>query len=790
MIDYRLKENRMEVFKDLYWLHTRFGIHPGLVYLYLPEMTKGMTQEQKYWVAFLEGCTQNPNTVWAILKYFPNRPYTEQEVKYFSEFHDYAYDKLDYDTDRIRWKGKLVQQLIKYNELIGESQVDVFERQLYDIDPKKWFTNVFEFVLNKVWGFGRMSAWSYTEFIKISCNLGYQFDKYYMEQHDSSMSMRNGLLLLYGYDNLHIWKELPNNPTSHSKELMAWAEVEVKALEEYLKTQYQDITVTAETLESVLCAFKNMIRGRRYPNIYTDMSYDRIKKAESLWGDKIDFSLFWKVRETSLPLQLLKEYNYGGYIDDPMEKAVNKPKQMYFRNTGNPLFLDLFFPKYNIGKPQLYTAEDYGRKIIEEEVIPYEDDVEDMNLIVGTKEESYVSVEEKTLSDIIIKGNVEPLTTVKTNKLEDYADQWHNIESFTKEEIRAIRKNNTKKQDLVGKTIFNELGFNTSWEDKIYELTPIELKKEDGKSMYFKRDDYFAPLGYGGINGSKLRQALYLGSKQLKDKGWDVVLTGATSISPQLPMTCAIAKYYGFPSMGLSSANNSDMLEISRGFGGKFEKTAVAYNTYVQKKMGEMKQELENEGYKPFMFHYGLSIDIENSSKEDIEEFYGVGANQVKSLIGTNIEDLIIALGSANSATSVMFGLLKYHKELPVKNLYLIGVGPNTYDKLINRLELLSEYSGIALTEVFNFDPLINNPNLINVIHYDPSAKKLWEYTDRIYEKFSDIDMHYTYEGKMLRFIRIFLPQLIKDTSCFWIIGSGLDKKRLEPYYNVVPKAV
>jgi hypothetical protein len=89
MKDYRLKENRMEVFKDFYWMHTKYKIHPGLVYLYLPEMAKAknMTQEQRYWMAFLEGCTQNPNTVWAILNYFPNRPYTPEEVQEFTEFH-------------------------------------------------------------------------------------------------------------------------------------------------------------------------------------------------------------------------------------------------------------------------------------------------------------------------------------------------------------------------------------------------------------------------------------------------------------------------------------------------------------------------------------------------------------------------------------------------------------------------------------------------------------------------------------------------------------------------------
>lgn len=771
MIDYRLKENRMEVFKDFYWMHTKFGIHPGLVYLYLPEMAKAMnlTQEQRYWMAFLEGCTQNPNTVWAIMKFFPNRPYTEEEVSTFEEFHNYVYSKLDYDIDRRHFKGKLVKQLKKYNDLIGPSQVDIFEKKLFDEDPKKWFTNVFEFILNDVWGFGRMSAWSYTEFIKISCNLNYEFDRYYMTEHDSSMSMRNGLLLLYGYDDMHIWKELPNNPKSHSKELMEWAEIEVKALENYLKTQYSDIVVRAEQLESILCAFKNMIRGRRYPNIYNDMSYDRIKKSEDLWGEKVDFSIFWEIRKNNLPKELLKEFDYNGYLNDPLKTGVSKPKQMYFRETGRPLFLDLFFDKYKDVPVSLSinTSSNSSKSKNSNEDIEVCESIQ-LSETMTVDNDGQLKVEE-------------PLVSVQ----KEYANNWDNIKEFTKEETRNIRKNSFRKQELKGETIFPVLGFDTDWASKIYDLTPIELKVEDGKSMYFKRDDYFAPLGYGGINGSKLRQALYLGEKQIKNKGWDVVLTGATSISPQLPMTCALAKYYELPSMGLSSAKTSDMLEISRGFGGKFEKTKIAYNTYVQKKMSEMKADIEEKGYKPFMYHYGLTIDMENSSKEDIKEFYGVGANQVRSLIGTQIEDLIIALGSSNSATAVMYGLMKYYKELPIKNIYLIGVGPDTSEKLYSRLELLASFEGIDLNGIFNFNYHTDDPNLINIKHYNPNGKKrMWEYTDRIYEKFADIDMHYTYEGKMLRFLKIFLPDLIKETSCFWIIGSSLDKKRLEPYYD------
>ena len=39
-------------------------------------------------------------------------------------------------------------------------------------------------------------------------------------------------------------------------------------------------------------------------------------------------------------------------------------------------------------------------------------------------------------------------------------------------------------------------------EDHLLDLTPVE----NIGGMWWKREDKFAPLGYGGINGSKLRQ--------------------------------------------------------------------------------------------------------------------------------------------------------------------------------------------------------------------------------------------------------------------------------------------
>ena len=57
---------------------------------------------------------------------------------------------------------------------------------------------------------------------------------------------------------------------------------------------------------------------------------------------------------------------------------------------------------------------------------------------------------------------------------------------------------------------------NEDWSKKIFDFTPVEQIGDKG--MYFKREDYFAPFGYGNINGAKLRQCFGLLAQNLITK--------------------------------------------------------------------------------------------------------------------------------------------------------------------------------------------------------------------------------------------------------------------------------
>jgi adenylate kinase family enzyme len=97
-----------------------------------------------------------------------------------------------------------------------------------------------------------------------------------------------------------------------------------------------------------------------------------------------------------------------------------------------------------------------------------------------------------------------------------------------------------RRESLVAKvegatgTVFGLQSFDRdvcSWEDHLLDLTPVE----NIGGMWWKREDKFAPIGYGNINGSKLRQLIWLFSQ----KRYPGVVSGAVTGSPQLPMVAA-----------------------------------------------------------------------------------------------------------------------------------------------------------------------------------------------------------------------------------------------------------
>jgi hypothetical protein len=113
--------------------------------------------------------------------------------------------------------------------------------------------------------------------------------------------------------------------------------------------------VSRLTLESALCTFKSWHKpDRRYPNVYADMMYQRIRKAEARFGRSLD--ALWTIRAETLPPYLRLEDNPG----DPGMVAV---KQNWFRETGEVHYLHHLFPDMEpSGFERAVEAGEFGER--------------------------------------------------------------------------------------------------------------------------------------------------------------------------------------------------------------------------------------------------------------------------------------------------------------------------------------------------------------------------------------------------------------------------------------------
>lgn len=289
MKDYRLFENRREYFEQLYGLNLTYGVMPGLVYLYMPELAirYEWDNEQRLWFAFLNGMTQNPITSLRLFNQLPVVPPAGAALTKFEEWFNAEWDTLQFDTDRRYQKKDTVQSIKVYAALVKEhgSQVSM----LYG----KTYAELWALVRDRYYSFGRLSSFSYLEYVYLN-GFGADCDDLLFEDKSGSKSHRNGMLFLLGLDTL-VWDKRANNGFSGDyadfKKMCGWLNGQASSLLVDFSEQNHDMPDVGNfTLESNLCTFKNHFFGRRYPGVYADMAWERI-----LWADERGQQAFTQV---------------------------------------------------------------------------------------------------------------------------------------------------------------------------------------------------------------------------------------------------------------------------------------------------------------------------------------------------------------------------------------------------------------------------------------------------------------------------------------------------------------
>lgn len=331
--DFRLPQYRREVFMRFYQFHLKHNAFPGCVYYLIPHLTGHLDINQRLWFCFINGCTQNPVTSYIIFQQFPSLE--ELNIETFEAWHAQHWRKLDYDIDRRYQKGHLVEMVMNYKQqLKGMTQEEFFNSACYSNINENNFDLLWTYIMKNFFMFGRLSTFSYLEYLKIA-GLPIECSHLFLEDKDGSKSHRNGLCKVLGRDDLEWHKSNPGF-AGYTKDNYTWLIEEGQQLlnesEERFINEPFTHNVSYFTLESCLCTFKGMFRGRRYPNVYNDMLYDRIISAQKKWPG-VDLNIFWQARQKHLPQHLRCE-------DTLHTKGLCKKKQQIFKTTGKIILLD------------------------------------------------------------------------------------------------------------------------------------------------------------------------------------------------------------------------------------------------------------------------------------------------------------------------------------------------------------------------------------------------------------------------------------------------------------------
>lgn len=328
--DFRLPVYRREVFLRYFEFQLRYRAHPGAVYYVLPALARaaGWEHEQRAWAAFLTANTQNPVTTWLLMQAAPRVRDADRLLAFWRR----NYHKLAWDNDRRHHKARLDMAVRGYVRLTAQGQRRYWQQAAREGWPGCWAA------ATAVPTMGRLSAWSYLEYVRLLLpGAGVpDADSFLLEDRPGSRSHRNGLCLVLGMDEWMWWDRNPGFDGHYPADVLQELETQADALlaEARARTQHPD--ATRLTMESTLCSYKGWHRPRRrYPNVYNDMLYDRLVAAEQHWGRR--FEPIWQARRSVLPAPLLLEYN-------PTDPGCVPAKQNHYLSTGQVIMMDAVWP--------------------------------------------------------------------------------------------------------------------------------------------------------------------------------------------------------------------------------------------------------------------------------------------------------------------------------------------------------------------------------------------------------------------------------------------------------------
>ena len=339
-MDFRRPEYRREVFMRFYEFHLKYKAHAGAIYYAFPYLFDYIDadKEQRLWIIYLNGCTQNIITTYFLFREFPD--VHNINLSKLATFMDDNWKKLQWDMDRRYAKAKTVEMVENYKHLVRGGQQDYFAKYTGSSCLYRNFRMLWEEVFSNYKYYGRLSTFSYLEYLRIG-GVDIDCDELFIGDISGSKSHRNGICKVMGRDD-YDWTN--DNEVKYTDDNLIQIETWGAELLEEAHQRIDHPDVSYFTLETTLCCYKGWHRvNRRYPNVYNDMFAERIRWSENRTGDK-DLEMFWRMRKEFLPKHLRLE-------DNPKDVGLKPTKQNHYRHTGEVIMMhkdwDCFQNSYN-----------------------------------------------------------------------------------------------------------------------------------------------------------------------------------------------------------------------------------------------------------------------------------------------------------------------------------------------------------------------------------------------------------------------------------------------------------
>lgn len=322
-------------------------------------------------------------------------------------------------------------------------------------------------------------------------------------------------------------------------------------------------------------------------------------------------------------------------------------------------------------------------------------------------------------------------------------------------------------------TVFRTLSLDRAasrWEDELHTLTPVQR----AEGLTYKRDDLWAPLGAGGINGFKVRQGLWLLLRALERQEVRGIVFAGSVKSTQHAMVATLARYFGVPSVHVLGATSAATcvkhppVGVAAALGARFDFVRVAYNPVIQKRARDLLATPEYAGW--IGVEYGVGLDHRTCSPADLRDYHALGAEQVQNL-PADATDLLVPAGSFHAATSVLLGLAEAGRT--DLHVHLVGLGKLREAWFLERLGCL----GLGLDWAPRGHGALGGwvqlgQCRLPVSFYDLLGTGFTTYQDRWPAARDGIEFHPTYEAKILRWLYERAPSLLRPSTVFWIVGA------------------